>query len=71
MRPQEDNKPVGMGQIPSEIYKIFRTKWINILKNIFGEIYNKGMINSWEIGIIIYIKMGPKQSLSTSDRVPY
>ena len=34
LRGQKDNKSVGVGQIPSGIYGIFRTKWIYITENI-------------------------------------
>ena len=55
LRSQKDNKSVGMDQIPSEIFKVFRTKWVAILRNIFNEVHNRDMISSWEIGIIVYI----------------
>ena len=32
LRSQKENKSVGMGQVPSGIFKIFRTKWVEILK---------------------------------------
>ena len=56
LKSQKDNKSVGTDQIPSGIFKIFRTKWIEILRNIFKEIHDGDMISSWEIGIIAYIK---------------
>ena len=32
LRSQKDNKSVGMDLIPSEIFKVFRTRWVEILK---------------------------------------
>ena len=55
LRSQKDNKSVGMNQIPSGIFKIFRIKWVAILKNIFNEIHDGDMIRSWKTGIIVYI----------------
>ena len=37
LRTQKDNCSVFMGEIPSGIFKIFRTKRVNILKGISKE----------------------------------
>ena len=71
IRPRKDKKSAGADKIPSEISKMSRTKWINILRNIFKEIYNNEMIDSWEIGIITYIYINAqKRRLAISDQPP-
>ena len=55
LRSQKDNKSPDVAQIPSVIFKTSRTKWIKILQNIFNESYSKDTIDSWKVGIIVYI----------------
>lgn len=67
-RPRKDNKSAGLDQIPPEILKIFRNKWINILQNISKETNEQDMISSWEIGIIVYIYKNIHESLLSNFR---